>query len=230
MTIAVLRSRLSFLGSQGAGVPSPVPRAAVFSGTGRNDGSAAYRQGDLRITVRASPPSAAPRAPAPSPALQPVVLPSERAGPSTERPAVSFGAPAEDQMSISASEGEHESSGDEDSAALPPSGVAALPEPDPELTAVLSRAAEKVGLAWNPPPCPGPSRLDDWYLGVARAGPQRPAPMPFFPEVHDEVEPSQGLHMRTAQPASPYVFPRKLLPHRVGSGLRSVPHGFASPV
>ncbi|ROL41638.1 Fatty-acid amide hydrolase 1 [Anabarilius grahami] len=75
---------------EGAGVPSPMPRAAVFSGSDRNDGSAAYRQGDLRITVRASPPSAAPRAPAPSPALQPVVLPSERAGPSTERPAVSF--------------------------------------------------------------------------------------------------------------------------------------------
>ncbi|XP_051759449.1 uncharacterized protein LOC127517607 [Ctenopharyngodon idella] len=187
MTIAVLRSRLSFLGSQGAGVPSPMPRSAVFYGFGRGDGVSACRQGDLRITVRASSPSATPRAPVPSTSLQPVVFLTERAGPSTERPAVSFGAPADDRMSIVAPEGEQESSGDEDSAVLPPSGTVALSKPDPELTAMLSRAAEKVGLVWNPPPCPEPSRLDDWYLGEARAGPQRPAPMPFFPEVHDEV-------------------------------------------
>ncbi len=37
-------------------------------------------------------------------------------------------------------------SGDDDSAALPPSGVVALSEPDPEMTAMLSRAAENVGL------------------------------------------------------------------------------------
>ena len=87
-------------------------------------------------------------------------------------------------MSISASEGELS---DEDSAALPPSGTVAKPESDPEMAAMLSRAAEMVGLEWNPPPRPEPSRLDDWYLGVARAGSQRPAPVPFFPEVHDEL-------------------------------------------
>ncbi len=32
----------------------------------------------------------------------------------------------------------------------------------------LARAAESVGLEWRPPPCPEPSRLDDWFLGVAR--------------------------------------------------------------
>ncbi|KAK9962682.1 hypothetical protein ABG768_008036 [Culter alburnus] len=177
MTIPVLRSRLSFLGSQGAGVPSPMPRAAVFSGSGRDDGASACRQGDLRITVRASPPSTTPRAPTPSTVLQPVVLPLDCGGPSMEQPSVSFSVPAEDQMSITASQGEQESSGDEDLAALPTSGTVELPEPDLELTAMLSRAAEKVGLVWNPPPCPSPSWLDDWYL----------VPMPFFPEVHDEV-------------------------------------------
>ncbi len=39
----------------------------------------------------------------------------------------------------------------------------------------------------EPPPCPELSRLDDWFLGVARAGSQRSAPVPFFPEVHEEV-------------------------------------------
>ena len=90
-------------------------------------------------------------------------------------------------MSIAASEGEQSSSGDDDSAALPPSGVVALPESDPEMAAMLARAAASVGLTWNPPPCPEPSRLDDWYLGAGRAGSQRAAPVPFFPEVHDEI-------------------------------------------
>ncbi|KAL0172214.1 hypothetical protein M9458_032525, partial [Cirrhinus mrigala] len=77
-------------------------------------------------------------------------------------------------------EGERMSSGDEDSAALPPLGVAALPESDPEMAAMLSRAAVSVGFEWNPPPCPEPSRLDDWFFGAARA-------VPFFLEVHEEV-------------------------------------------
>ncbi len=53
--------------------------------------------------------------------------------------------------------------------------------------ATLSRAANRVGLVWNPPPCPEPSRLDDWFLGVAWAGSQPPTPVPFFPEVHEEL-------------------------------------------
>ncbi len=90
-----------------------------------------------------------------------------RTGASTEwgTPPVSFGAPPDELMSIAASEGEPSLSGDDDSAALPPSGVVALSEPDPEMTAMLSRAAENVGLVWNPPPRPDPSRLDEWFLG-----------------------------------------------------------------
>ncbi len=49
-------------------------------------------------------------------------------------------------------------------AALPPSGVVALSEPDPDMTAMLSQAAENVGLMWNPPPRPDPSRMDKWFL------------------------------------------------------------------
>ncbi len=44
-------------------------------------------------------------------------------------------------------------------------------------------AAENVGLVWNPPPHPDPSRLDVWFL----AGSQRSPPVPFFPEVHEEL-------------------------------------------
>ncbi len=86
--------------------------------------------------------------PHPSSAPQLVGLPLERAGTSAEWGTlpVSFGASPDDQMSIAASEGELSLSGDDDPAALPPSGVVALSEPDPEMTAMLSRAAENVGL------------------------------------------------------------------------------------
>ncbi len=82
---------------------------------------------------------------------------------------------------------ESDFSGDDASAQLPPSGTVAVPDTDPEMIAMLSRAANRVGLVWNPPPCPEPSRLDDWFLGVARAGSQPPTPVPFFPEVHEEL-------------------------------------------
>lgn len=139
-------------------------------------------QGNLRITVRASPPgNQSLWAPYSSQTPQAVELPGEHAIPYHEWPVVSFGAPAANQMSIAASEAELQSSGGEDSAALPP-GKVALSEP--ELPATLSRATERVGLEWNPSPCPVPSRLDDWYLGVGRAGSQHPATVPFL---HEEV-------------------------------------------
>ncbi len=37
------------------------------------------------------------------------------------------------------------------------------------------------------PPSPEPSRLDDWFLGAGRGSQPRPAPVPFFPEVHEEL-------------------------------------------
>ncbi len=54
-----------------------------------------------------------------------------------------------------------------------------MPESDLEVTAMLSRATGRVGLEWRKPPCPEPSRLDDWFLGVACAGSQRPAAVPL---------------------------------------------------
>ncbi len=137
--------------------------------------------------------------------------PLVRTGASTEwgTPPVSFGAPSDDRMSIAASEGEPSLSGDDDSAALPPSGVVALSEPDPEMTAMLSRAAKNVGLVWNPPPRPDPSRLDEWFLGGGRAGFQRPPPVPFFPEVHEELTRSWKAPF-TARNKSFYFFVGRL--------------------
>ncbi len=56
----------------------------------------------------------------------------------------------------------------------------AMPESDLEVT-------ERVGLDWRKPPCPERSRLDDWFLGVAFAGSQRPAPSASLPDMHEEL-------------------------------------------
>ncbi len=65
---------------------------------------------------------------------QPAGVSLDRAGTSAEwgTTPVSFSGPSDDQMSIAASEGKLSLSGDDDSAALPPLGVVALSEPDPE--------------------------------------------------------------------------------------------------
>jgi hypothetical protein len=185
MTIAVLRLRLRTL--QRGEVPLEIPRSSSSSGSLQKKATSANPIGSLRVTVRNNPPGERPPQASHSSASLPLEPQGERAGPSRVVPVVSFGAPPEDQMSIAASEGDRSFSGDDDPAALPPSGTVVLSEPDPDMTLMLARAAEKVGLVWNPPPCPEPSRLDDWFLGAARVGFQRPAPVPFFPEVHEEV-------------------------------------------
>ncbi len=90
-------------------------------------------------------------------------------------------------MSIAASGDGFTPSEDEGAVGLPPSGVVATAAPDPEPTAMLARAAVSIGLEVNRPPSPEPSRLDDWFLGAGRGSQPRPAPVPFFPEVHEEL-------------------------------------------
>ncbi len=140
MTISELRNRLRCV--KHGGVPLPLPRSDVRPGTRGGTASGGVR-GDLRIMVRASPSGV----PHPSGTPQPAGVPLVRTGASAEwgTPPVSFGASPDDQMSVAASEGEPSLSVDDDSAALPPLGVVALSEPDPEMTAMLSRAAETSG-------------------------------------------------------------------------------------
>ncbi len=73
-----------------------------------------------------------------------------------------------------------------------------MPESDLEMMAMLSRAAERVGLEWRKPPCPEPSRLDDWFLKLACAGSQRPAPGASLPEVHEELTLSGAVSCDTS--------------------------------
>ncbi len=79
------------------------------------------------------------------------------------------------------------SSGSGAAVATTPEGGSPTAAPDPELTAMLARAAVSIGLEVNRPPSPEPSRLDDWFLRAGRGSQPRPAPVPFFPEVHEEL-------------------------------------------
>ncbi len=164
--------------------PSAATRADL---SGSSRGSPADALGDLRVTVRASPPGTPPRTSYSSRSEHPVRFPGDFAGLSHGAPSISFGAPSVDRMSIAASGDGFTSSEDEGAVGLPPSGVVATAAPDPELTAMLARAAVSIGLEVNRPPSPEPSRLDDWFLGAGRGSQPRPAPVPFFPEVHEEL-------------------------------------------
>ncbi len=159
MSMISLRSRLSFMKGL---APSAATRADL---SGSSRGSSADALGDLRVTVRASPPGTPPRTSDSSRSEHPVRFPGDFAGLSHGAPSISFGAPSVDRMSIAASGDGFTSSEDEGAVGLPPSGVVATAAPDPELTAMLARAAVSIGLEVNRPPSPEPSRLDDWFLG-----------------------------------------------------------------
>ncbi|KAL0155801.1 hypothetical protein M9458_050064, partial [Cirrhinus mrigala] len=123
-------------------------------------------KGDLRITVRNAP-------------LNPPLV---GAG------SVSFGAPEEDRMSIAASkEGFTPDEADESAEQPPPPAAAALSESEAELAAMLLRAAKSIDLEVPKAPSPERSRLDDWFLGSCSDVPPRSTPVPFFPEVHEEL-------------------------------------------
>ncbi len=99
-----------------------------------------------------------------------------------------------------------------------------MPESDLEVTAMLSRATERVGLEWRKPPCPEPSRLDDWFLGVACAGSQCPAPGASLPDVHEGLT-GRGRHLLL--PETDLLTPPPSPPSVVQLGVTGVPPGGA---
>ncbi len=181
MSMISLRSRLSFMKGL---APSAATRAGL---SGSSRGPPADALGDLRVTVRASPPGRSPWTSYSSCSERPVRFPGDFAGPSHGVPSISFAAPSVDRMSIAASGDGFTSSEDEGAVGLPPSGVVATAALDPELMTMLARAALSIGLEVNRPPSPEPSRLDDWFLGAGRGSQPRSTPVPFFPEVHEEL-------------------------------------------
>ncbi len=97
MSMTSLWSRLSFL----KGLAPSADTHARFSGSSREPPAGAL--GDLRVTVRASPPGMPPRTSYSSRSEHPVWFPGDFAGPSHRAPSISFGAPSVDRISITAS-------------------------------------------------------------------------------------------------------------------------------
>ncbi len=116
MSMISLRSRLSFMKGL---APSAATRADL---SGSSRGSPADALGDLRVTVRASPPGTPPRTSYSSRSEHPVRFPGDFAGLSHGAPSISFGAPSVDRMSIAASGDGFTSSEDEGAVGLPPLG------------------------------------------------------------------------------------------------------------
>ncbi|XDV15018.1 hypothetical protein PO909_015172 [Leuciscus waleckii] len=170
----MLRSRLRTL--KHGGVPSAIPRSSSSAGSVWQAATSVIPVGErMRIIVQNVPSGErSSRASHSSSSSLPLAVPVELPEPPRAVPVVSLGEPPEDQMSITASEGEQ--------AGLPPSGVVALAEPDPEMAAMLERVAANVGLVWNPPPGPEPSLLDDWSRGAGCVVASQSAPVPLSPE------------------------------------------------
>ncbi len=146
MSMTSLRSRLSFL----KGLEPSAATSAWFSDSNREPPAGAL--GDLRVTVRASPLGTPPRTSYSSRSEHPFWFPSDFASLSHGAPSISLGAPSVDRMSITVSGNGFTSSEDEGALGLPPSGDVATAAPDPELTAMLARAAVSIGLEVNRPP------------------------------------------------------------------------------
>ncbi|KAL0148340.1 hypothetical protein M9458_056320 [Cirrhinus mrigala] len=68
---------------------------------------------------------------------------------------------------------------------------------------MLLRAAKEISLDVPQTPPADPSRLDDWFLEKAPAAPPRSPPVPFFPEVHEElVRTWRAPHSSRPRPSS----------------------------
>lgn len=102
-----------------------------------------------------------------------------------------------EELSIAALEGELLPSEAEVLPGLPLCGVKAQVESNAELAALLSWETASIRLEWNPPPCPKCSQLDDWFLGSECDVQPCSTPVPFFPEVHDELMKSWKAHFST---------------------------------
>ncbi|KAI2661975.1 hypothetical protein H4Q32_007693 [Labeo rohita] len=98
-----------------------------------------------------------------------------------------FGAPAGEKEDAAASEGERKPSEVDVTAEFAAPAAGSQSMADAEMAATLQRAAREIGVVWAPPPGPEPSRLDDWFLGKGRDPRPRSSPVPFFPEVHEEL-------------------------------------------
>ncbi|KAI2644611.1 hypothetical protein H4Q32_030719 [Labeo rohita] len=180
LPLSTLRSRLGFFTKK----PRLAP-AASRSGPSTPGYEAAAGAGDEREESSDVLPGASPKT-ARSECL-PMECPDDFENSSQYGLDLLFGAPAGEKEDAAASEGEREPSEVDVTAEFAAPAAGSQSMADAEMAAALQRAAREIGVAWAPPPGPEPSRLDDWFLGKGRDPRPRSSPVPFFPEVHEEL-------------------------------------------
>ncbi len=188
ISLASLRSRIAFFSES-----DPAPRALPFSSSQgpvrkKQRGRGSQRPVESELTSAQIPSASL----SPHREVSPVLFSQADQRPSASASdLVSFGGSdnelADDSMSLAASDAEELSGSVTDPApSRLPAPSAAKAGMDAELFRVLSKAVEELGLEWSPPEEPSRSRLDEWLLPGRRQAPQQ-RPLPFFPEVHDEL-------------------------------------------
>lgn len=152
----MLRLRLSYLLSKKrlsapSVTPHPVPSTSGY------EYSASSGEGDLGAAMEVNLPGTYSRTFHSSARSVPLVeLPGTLGGSPVGEIDFSFGAPADDEVSLAASGGRLTPSDAEGLAELLPSGIVAQSEPDADMS---------IGLENIPPPSPKHSLLDVWFLG-----------------------------------------------------------------
>ncbi|KAI2661120.1 ORF V: Enzymatic polyprotein [Labeo rohita] len=180
LSLSTLRSRLGFFTKK----PQLTP-AVSRSGPSTPGYEAAAGTGDEREESSDVLPGASPKT-ARSECL-PTECPDDFENSSQYGLDLLFGAPAGEKEDAAASEGEREPSEVDVMAEFAAPAAGSQSMADAEMAAALQRAAREIGVAWAPPPGLEPSRLDDWFLGKGRDPRPRSSPVPFFPEVHEEL-------------------------------------------
>ncbi len=160
MSMISLRSRLSFM-------KGLAPSAATRAGLSASRGSPAGALGDLRVTVRASPPGTPPRTSYSSRSEHPVRFPGDFAGLSHGAPSISFGAPSIDRMSIAALGEGLTSSEDEGAGGCPPRVL--LPPPHRTQSWQPCLPGQPWASGWRSTDRPAPSSRG-WTIGFSERG------------------------------------------------------------
>ncbi|XP_057190773.1 uncharacterized protein LOC130554903 isoform X1 [Triplophysa rosa] len=184
MVIETLRSRVAVF-SQGPATTSHASRAVTRMAKAIPSAKACG-EGDMGTTASINPSAKRSRT-ARTPSRSPHCSLANGTTPSASSFTHSDTMREEDEVTIAASESDLLASDPDDSLQLPPTGGRAQEEADFEMSAMLSRASVSIGLECTPVPLPQRSRLDTWFLGSERDSKPRPTPVPFFPEVHEEL-------------------------------------------
>ncbi len=138
--------------------------------------------------------------------VEPVVFADEDLRPALEAyGAVSFGCGLYDDDILSTAASESEDLLADTCGSLPPGGQERRSSPSySELLDMVTRVVDKLGLDWEADAAQSQSKLDDRFL-TSRAPAQPRKPLPFFPDLHQEVRRWKRLWLNISRRTRPWL-------------------------